>query len=114
MVTTKADASPVTAADEAGEAVILAGLRELTPDLPIVAEEAVAQGRLPDVGDGPFWLVDPLDGTKEFSQATASSRSTSALVEERQPVLGVVLAPAKGWPGGARSGHGACRREARR
>ena len=51
-VSTKADSSPVTAADEAGEAVILAGLRALTPDIPIVAEEAVSRGEVPDVGDG--------------------------------------------------------------
>ena len=49
------------------------GLRALTPDLPIVAEEAVAHGQVPEVGDGEFWLVDPLDGTKEFLSATASS-----------------------------------------
>ena len=61
-VSHKADASPVTAADEAGEAVILAALRELTPDLPIVAEEAVAKGEVPEVGDGPFWLVGPKRG----------------------------------------------------
>ena len=65
-VRTKADASPVTAADEAAEAVILEGLAALTPDIPVVAEEKVAAGDVPDVANVPFWLVDPLDGTKEF------------------------------------------------
>ena len=62
----KADASPVTEADERAEAVILAGLARLTPDIPVVAEEAVAAGRIPRVGER-FWLVDPLDGTKNLS-----------------------------------------------
>ncbi|MDH3665133.1 MAG: 3'(2'),5'-bisphosphate nucleotidase CysQ, partial [Alphaproteobacteria bacterium] len=65
-VKTKADASPVTAADEAGEAVILEGLARLAPKIPVIAEEKVAAGDIPEIGDGRFWLVDPLDGTKEF------------------------------------------------
>src|SRR5262245_33732157 len=62
----KADKSPVTDADHAAEAVIVARLRVLTPQVPIVAEEEMAAGRVPVIGNGPFWLVDPLDGTKEF------------------------------------------------
>ncbi|MEE8246756.1 MAG: inositol monophosphatase family protein, partial [Alphaproteobacteria bacterium] len=65
-VRAKADASPVTEADERAEVIIVAGLRELTPDIPVVAEEMVAAGRAPRIEDGPFWLVDPLDGTREF------------------------------------------------
>src|SRR5215468_1950147 len=57
----KADKSPVTDADHAAEAVIVAGLRALTPDVPVVAEEEMAAGRVPVIGNGPFWLVDPLD-----------------------------------------------------
>ena len=95
-VTVKADGSPVTAADEAAEAVILAGLADLTPDIPVVAEESVAAGRVPDVADGPFWLVDPLDGTKEFIARRGSFTVNIALVEDTQPVLGVVFAPAMG------------------
>jgi 3'(2'), 5'-bisphosphate nucleotidase len=111
-VSEKADRSPVTAADEAGEAIILAGLREITPAIPIVAEEAVAKGKIPTVGDGPFWLVDPLDGTKEFIQKRGEFTVNIGLVEDRLPVLGVVLAPAidTAWWGAA--GHGATRRKA--
>jgi 3'-phosphoadenosine 5'-phosphosulfate (PAPS) 3'-phosphatase len=61
LVRTKADASPVTAADEAGEAVILEGLARLAPAIPVVVEEKVAAGDVPDLDAGPFWLVDPLD-----------------------------------------------------
>jgi 3'(2'), 5'-bisphosphate nucleotidase len=111
-VTTKADASPVTAADEAGEAIILAGLRELTPNLPIVAEEAVARGEAPDVGDGLFWLVDPLDGTKEFLSGNGEFTVNVGLIDQRRPVLGVVLAPVRGLAWWGASGQGASRREA--
>src|SRR5258708_6705572 len=65
-VRAKADKSPVTDADHAAELIIVAGLRTLTPDTPVVAEEEMAAGRLPNLNEGPFWLVDPLDGTKEF------------------------------------------------
>jgi 3'(2'), 5'-bisphosphate nucleotidase len=90
----KADASPVTEADEAAEALIVQGLRRLTPDIPIVAEELVAGGRGPAVGAGPFWLVDPLDGTKEFISRNGEFTVNIALIEGEQPVLGVVSAPA--------------------
>jgi 3'(2'), 5'-bisphosphate nucleotidase len=92
----KADASPVTAADEAAEALIVEGLRELTPDVPIVAEELVAGGRTPKIGRAPFWLVDPLDGTKEFISRNGEFTVNIALIEGEQPALGVVLAPAIG------------------
>ena len=108
----KADASPVTVADEAAEAVILAGLATLTPDIPVVAEETVAAGRIPTLDDGPFWLVDPLDGTKEFISKNGEFTVNIALIEGSEPVLGVVLAPALGrvwW--GARD-HGAMARDA--
>jgi 3'(2'), 5'-bisphosphate nucleotidase len=92
----KADASPVTEADEAAEALIVEGLRALTPDIPIVAEELVAGGRTPEIGDRPFWLVDPLDGTKEFISRNGEFTVNIALIEGEQPGLGVVLAPAVG------------------
>ena len=105
----KADASPVTDADQRAEAVILAGLAALDPDIPVVAEEAVAAGHTPEVGDR-FWLVDPLDGTKEFIQRNGEFTVNIALIEHGLPVLGVVLAPALGpqgrlWAGAV--GHGA-------
>ena len=97
----KSDASPVTEADERAEAVILAGLRALTPDVPIVAEEEAAAGLAPVVADGgPFWLVDPLDGTREFVARNGEFTVNIALIEQGVPVLGVVLAPALGGPGG--------------
>ncbi|MCH7888825.1 MAG: fimbria/pilus outer membrane usher protein, partial [Proteobacteria bacterium] len=65
-VRAKADSSPVTDADEAAERLIVDALRALTPDVPVVAEEMFAEDGAPEVAGGPFWLVDPLDGTKEF------------------------------------------------
>jgi 3'(2'), 5'-bisphosphate nucleotidase len=89
----KSDASPVTEADEKAEAVITAALAALTPGIPIVAEEAVAAGHIPEVGDR-FWLVDPLDGTKEFINRNGEFTVNIALIEHGRPTLGVVLAPA--------------------
>lgn len=91
----KEDASPVTEADERAEALIVPALEALSPGVPIVAEEAVAAGRVPTVGDR-FWLVDPLDGTKEFISRNGEFTVNIALVEHGAPVLGVVLAPALG------------------
>ena len=93
-VRSKADSSPVTAADEAAEAVIIAGLNRLTPDIPVIAEEATAAGKTADVSAGRFWLVDPLDGTKEFVNHRDEFTVNIALIDNRQPVLGVVFAPA--------------------
>lgn len=92
----KDDRSPVTAADQAGEDIIVADLKRLTPDIPVVAEEAAAAGDIPEIGDGPFWLVDPLDGTKEFIKRNGEFTVNIGLVVDRQPVLGLVLAPALG------------------
>jgi 3'(2'), 5'-bisphosphate nucleotidase len=92
----KADDSPVTLADQQAEAVILAGLRELAPGIPVVAEEAMAAGTAPDLaaGAGRFWLVDPLDGTREFVARNGEFTVNIALIDQGRPVLGVVLAPA--------------------
>jgi 3'(2'), 5'-bisphosphate nucleotidase len=111
-VRAKADASPVTAADEAAEAVILARLAELTPAIPTVAEETVASGHVPEIHDGPFWLVDPLDGTKEFLSRNGEFTVNIALVQAREPVLGVVLAPARGQAWWGARGKGARARDA--
>ena len=89
----KVDTSPVTEADERAEALIVPALRALAPDLPVVAEEAVAAGHVPVVGER-FWLVDPLDGTKEFVSRNGEFTVNIALVEHGVPVLGVVYAPA--------------------
>ncbi len=103
---TKADRSPVTEADERAEAVILEGLARLTPDWPVVAEEAVARGAVPRVGDGPFWLVDPLDGTREFVARRGEFTVNVGLVVDGRSVLGVVTAPALAttWYGAAALG----------
>ena len=93
-VRTKDDSSPVTEADEAAERVILEGLRALTPDIPAIAEEEVAAGRADTVVGDRFWLVDPLDGTKEFVRRSDEFTVNIALVQGGAPVLGVVHAPA--------------------
>ena len=95
-VSRKADDSPVTEADLAAEALITPVLQKLTPDIPIVAEEAASQGVMPDVGDDPFWLVDPLDGTKEFLNRNGEFTVNIGLIVDKQPVLGVIFAPALG------------------
>ncbi len=93
----KDDKSPVTEADRRAETLILDALRnELRTPYPIVAEEEMAAGKMPEVGSGPFWLVDPLDGTKEFINRRGEFTVNIALIENGEPVLGVVLAPATG------------------
>jgi len=105
-VRTKADDSPVTAADEAAEDFILEALAKLTPEIPVVAEEAAAAGKLPDVSAGVFWLVDPLDGTKEFISRNGEFTVNIALIEDGVPVAGVVHAPALAmtWAGAKEAG----------
>lgn len=90
----KADSTPVTEADEAAEALILEALAKLTPDIPVVSEEAASAGYLPDVSGGRFWLVDPLDGTREYLSRNGEFTVNIALVEDGRPVAGVVHAPA--------------------
>jgi 3'(2'),5'-bisphosphate nucleotidase len=90
----KDDGSPVTAADEAAEAVILKALAELGITA-VIAEEAAAAGRIPDV-DGDFYLVDPLDGTKEFVTGSGEFTVNIARVRAHRAVAGVVYAPATG------------------
>lgn len=89
----KSDESPVTEADEAAERIILELLKKLDPATPIVSEEAAAKGHTPDHGGGRFWLVDPLDGTKEFVKRSGEFTVNIGLIEDGVPVQGVVLAP---------------------
>lgn len=91
----KADGSPVTEADRRAEELIALRLNALLPGVPVVAEEAVSRGEMPAVGER-FWLVDPLDGTKEFIGRNGEFTVNVALIEAGRPVLGVVLAPALG------------------
>ena len=106
-VALKDDKSPVTVADHAAEAIILAALRRATPDIPVVAEEEISGGHVPgNLGDR-FYLVDPLDGTREFVNRNGDFTVNIALIEHGAPVLGVVYAPVRGWlfiggPEGAR------------
>ena len=90
----KEDASPVTEADEAAEHFILEALAKLTPEIPVISEEAASAGALPEIAGSRFWLVDPLDGTKEFISRNGEFTVNIALIEEGQPVAGVVHAPA--------------------
>ena len=95
-VINKADGSEVTSADYAAEKIILAALAKLTPDIPIVCEERVANGDKPDISGGTFWTVDPLDGTKEFLNRTGAFVVAISLVVDNKPVLGVIYHPAMG------------------
>ena len=92
VVRDKADASPVTLADETAEAVIVPALQALWPAVPVVAEEAASRGDCPQI-ESSFWLVDPLDGTREFVSRNGEFTVNIALVRDRMPVLGVVYVP---------------------
>ena len=92
-VETKSDLSPVTVCDRAAEAIILAALAVAAPGVPIIAEEEVAEGRIPAHGDT-YFLVDPLDGTKEFVRGGDDYTVNIGLIEGGVPVLGVVYQPA--------------------
>ena len=94
-VQSKSDASPVTEADRAAELIILAALARAAPGVPVIAEEEVAAGRIPAHEDS-FFLVDPLDGTKEFVRGGDDYTVNIGLIEARAPLLGVVFAPATG------------------
>ena len=89
----KDDASPVTEADKASEAIVIDALQRLAPDIPIVSEE-IAGDRSADLGPR-FFLVDPLDGTKEFIQKRSDFTVNIALVEDGLPRFGLVYAPAR-------------------
>lgn len=92
----KADRSPVTDADQEAEALILDRLSRAAPRVPVVAEESAAAGTIPDIGRAPFFLVDPLDGTKEFLSRNGEFTVNIALIEHGLPTVGVVYAPATG------------------
>lgn len=102
----KHDRSPVTEADRAAELIILAALARLAPGVPVIAEEEVAAGRIPAHGDT-YFLVDPLDGTKEFIRGGDDYTVNIGLIEHGGPTLGVVYSPATGRTHGGRVGGGA-------
>jgi len=109
-VQNKADASPVTAADLAAHRLIAAGLAELCPDIPVLSEE----GGLPPYAEraawSEYWLVDPLDGTKEFVKRNGEFTVNIALIRSNRPVLGVVNVPVQQTTYVGCEGHGAERR----
>lgn len=108
-VESKADDSPVTQADRAAEEFILAELEKIFPGVPVVAEEAVSAGSVPASAER-FFLVDPLDGTKEFIAGRPDFTVNIALIENNLPVCGVVHAPARGtsYAGGRECGAYLC------
>ena len=107
----KDDRSPVTLADEVAHRILVEGLRRLDPDTPVVSEEAEAASWEARRGWRRFWLVDPLDGTKEFIKRRAEFTVNLGLIEEGEPVFGVVLAPALDLLYWAVKGGGAWREE---
>jgi 3'(2'), 5'-bisphosphate nucleotidase len=107
----KEDRSPVTLADEAAHEILVTGLREIDSDTPIISEEAEAASADDRRSWRRFWLVDPLDGTKEFLKRRAEFTVNVALIEDGEPVLGVVLAPALDLLYWAVKGEGAWREE---
>jgi len=106
-VQTKADASPVTAADLAAQRVIIAGLAALEPRLPVLSEEGKALPWSERRQWSRYWLVDPLDGTREFVKRNGEFTVNIALIDDHHSVLGVVLAPVSGELYVAAHGEGA-------
>ncbi len=103
VVEKKADTSPVTEADKIAEELITRGIIEgITANYPVIGEEAFSFNKAPEIGGGPFWLVDALDGTKSFISKNNEFTVNIALIDAGRPVLGVVHAPALGdtyWGG---------------
>ncbi len=98
VVERKADDSPLTAADLDAHRAIVAGLRDLTPDVPVLSEESSGIGTAQRRRWREYWLVDPLDGTKEFLSRNGEFTVNIALVRDHSPVLGIVHAPALAVP----------------
>jgi 3'(2'), 5'-bisphosphate nucleotidase len=100
-VRSKADGSPVTAADEAAEAIICDGLKRLAPAVPVISEEHAARERPTPIAGGSYFLVDPLDGTREFIAGRDEYTINIALMTDGAPLLGIICAPALGdlWRG---------------
>ncbi len=109
MVETKDDDSPLTIADLASHEALVEGLNRLTPDIPVLSEEAAGVDPEIRLGWQRFWLVDPLDGTKEFIKRNGEFTVNIALVEDNHPVMGVVWVPARNMGYFAIRGEGAFR-----
>lgn len=112
QVESKADNTPLTEADLAAHTIIEDGLRALTPDLPVLTEESAAIPFAERRQWGRYWLVDPLDGTREFISRSGEFTVNIALVEDNEAVLGIIYAPVLGVYYYACRGQGAYKREA--
>lgn len=108
----KEDESPITAADVASHDVIVEGLAKLTPDIPVLSEEEANAPWEERKHWQRFWLIDPIDGTKEFTQRSGEFTVNIALIENGEPVLGVVTAPALKEAFWGAKGEGASKRDA--
>ena len=106
----KDDRSPLTAADLASHRCIVAGLRALTPEIPVLSEESKGLDIAARRQWSTFWLVDPLDGTREFIKRNGEFTVNIALIEQNEPIFGVVHAPVTGETWHARQGRNAYRR----
>ncbi|MGD0149024.1 MAG: 3'(2'),5'-bisphosphate nucleotidase CysQ [Xanthobacteraceae bacterium] len=97
----KTDGSPVTSADLAAEAIICEGLQRLAPDVPIISEEQASRDKPAAIRGGSYFLVDPLDGTREFIAGRDEYTINIALMTEGVPLFGIICAPALGdlWRG---------------
>ena len=100
-VSIKSDSTPVTQADRLAEAIIIARLREQFPSVPVVAEEMAEDGKCPNSTEASYFLVDALDGTRDFIAGRDEFTVNIALIRDLKPVAGVVYAPALGriWSG---------------
>jgi len=107
----KADESPITAADIASHNVIVEGLRNLSQDIPILSEEGAEIPWSERKHWQRFWLIDPIDGTKDFTQRTGEFTVNIALIENGEPILGVVTAPALAEAYWGLKGEGAYKRD---
>ncbi|HHH36969.1 MAG TPA: 3'(2'),5'-bisphosphate nucleotidase [Gammaproteobacteria bacterium] len=111
-VQAKDDKSPLTEADMAAHRAIVAGLETLTPEVPVLSEESAAIPFAQRAAWRRYWLVDPLDGTKEFIKRNGEFTVNIALIEDHAPVLGVIVVPVSGLCYYAARGEGAFRQEA--
>jgi 3'(2'), 5'-bisphosphate nucleotidase len=113
-VTLKADESPLTHADQASHELIVSRLASLTPDIPVISEESklISPEQLKSYSR--FWLVDPLDGTKEFLKKTGDFTVNIALIENRRPILGVIYVPVQQLFYFAENGKGAFKQNGHR
>jgi 3'(2'),5'-bisphosphate nucleotidase len=109
-VESKPDQSPVTEADRAAEREITTRLATIAPGIAVVAEEAVSEGRIPTIGEA-FFLVDPLDGTREFVQGGKDFTVNIGLIRNGKPEVGVIYVPALGKLFAGATGQGAWRTE---